>query len=39
VQGPPKEGYTVSNSKSVKEESSSEEDNDIDILKSLENLW
>jgi hypothetical protein len=41
VQEPPKEVYAVSKSKPVKEEPPPppEEDNDIDILKSLENLW
>jgi hypothetical protein len=38
---PSKEFYAVSKPKSVKEEPPTppEEDNDIDILRSLENLW
>jgi len=41
VQETPKEFYAVSKPKPVKEEPPPppEEDNDIDILKSLENLW
>lgn len=43
VQEPPKEGYTISKPKSAKEEPPTppKEDSgdDIDILKSLDNLW
>jgi hypothetical protein len=41
IQEPPKEVYTVSRPKPVKEEPPPppEEDDDLDILKSLDNLW